>query len=51
MGSAIYKGENEMELRTLPDYKITLLSEPFRLKVEIGNLDYTDYLHKDTKLG
>lgn len=51
MGSAIYKGENEMELRTLPDYKITLLGEPFRLKVEIGNLDYTDYLHKDTKLG
>ena len=44
LGSNLTAGDTELSLRTLPDYSITLLGEPFRLAIRIGKLEHTDYL-------
>ena len=44
IGSNLTAGDTELSLRTLPDYSITLLGEPFRLAIRIGKLEHTDYL-------
>lgn len=44
LGSNLTAGDTELSLRTLPDYSITLLGEPFRLAIKIGKLEHTDYL-------
>ena len=44
IGSNLTAGDTELSLRTLPDYSITLLGEPFRLAIRIGMLEHTDYL-------
>lgn len=48
LGSNLTQGDTELTLRTLPNYTITLLEEPFRLSIAIGKLDYTDYLLNNT---
>ena len=44
IGSNLTSGDNEIQLRTLPDYGIQLLDEPYRLAIRVGKLDHTDYI-------
>ena len=50
IGSNLTAGDTELSLRTLPDYSIRLLGEPFRLAIRIGKLEHTDYLLNNSGL-
>lgn len=50
LGSNLTAGDTELSLRTLPDYSIRLLGEPFRLAIRIGKLEHTDYLLNNSGL-
>ena len=50
LGSNLTAGDTELSLRTMPDYSITLLGEPFRLAIRIGKLEHTDYLLNNSGL-
>lgn len=45
MGSNLTEGDSELILRTLPDYTISIIDEPYRLAIRIGKLEHTDYLY------
>ncbi len=45
MGSNLTEGDSELTLRTLPDYEISIVGEPYRLAIKIGKLEHTDYLY------
>lgn len=50
LGSAISNGDVELELRTMPpEYELSLLGEPHRLKLKISGLDYTDFQRDETR--